>query len=66
MKRSLTIGSAVAVAAAVALLAAGCSSGSNAGSADKPVTITLWGSYGNGGNSTQQDALNKTLIPSFE
>ncbi len=66
MKRSLTIGSAVAVAAAVALLAAGCSSGSNAGSADKPVTITLWGSYGNGGNSTQQDALNKTLIPAFE
>lgn len=31
-----------------------------------PVTITFWGSYGNGGNSVQQDALNKTLIPVFE
>jgi len=30
------------------------------------VTITFWGSYGNGGNSTQQDALNNTLIPAFE
>ncbi|GMA95472.1 bicyclomycin resistance protein [Pseudolysinimonas kribbensis] len=26
----------------------------------------LLGAYGNGGNSTQQDALNKTLIPAFE
>src|SRR3569832_1335987 len=30
------------------------------------VTLTFWGSYGNGGNSTQQDALNNTLIPAFE
>jgi multiple sugar transport system substrate-binding protein len=30
------------------------------------VTITFWGAYGNGGNSTQQDALNNTLIPAFE
>lgn len=30
------------------------------------VTITFWGAYGNGGNSTQQDALNDTLIPAFE
>ncbi|RYE09562.1 MAG: extracellular solute-binding protein [Hyphomicrobiales bacterium] len=30
------------------------------------VTIEFWGSYGNGGNSTQQDALNDTLIPAFE
>lgn len=29
-------------------------------------TVTFWGSYGNGGNSTQQDALNNTLIPAFE
>jgi multiple sugar transport system substrate-binding protein len=67
MKRIGTIGSAVAIAASVALLAAGCSSGSTgSGSSNKPVTITFWGSYGNGGNSTQQDALNKTLIPAFE
>lgn len=30
------------------------------------VTVTFWGSYGNGGNSTQQDALNTILIPAFE
>ena len=30
------------------------------------VTITFWGAYGNGGNSTQHDALNNTLIPAFE
>lgn len=29
-------------------------------------TITFFGSYGNGGNSTQQDALNNVLIPAFE
>jgi multiple sugar transport system substrate-binding protein len=67
MKRSLRIGSAVAAAVSIALLAAGCSSTSpGEGTASKPVTITFWGAYGNGGNSTQQDALNKTLIPAFE
>ena len=69
MKRSITAGAAVATALAIALVATGCSSGagnSDDGSASKPVTITFWGSYGNGGNSTQQDALNKTLIPAFE
>jgi multiple sugar transport system substrate-binding protein len=30
------------------------------------VTVTFWGAYGNGGNSTQQDALNAALIPAFE
>lgn len=68
MKRSTTAGAAAATALAIALLATGCSSGG--GSTDsgstKPVTITFWGAYGNGGNSTQQDALNKTLIPAFE
>lgn len=29
-------------------------------------TVTFWGSYGNGGNSVQQDALNNVLIPAFE
>lgn len=31
-----------------------------------PVTLTFWGTYGNGGNKTQTDALNKTIIPAFE
>jgi multiple sugar transport system substrate-binding protein len=68
MKRSQRIGSSLAIAATVAVLAAGCSASSDtgAGTADDPVTITFWGSYGNGGNSAQQDALNKELIPAFE
>ncbi|MBX3438698.1 MAG: extracellular solute-binding protein [Planctomycetaceae bacterium] len=68
MKRSSKFGSAVAIAAALAVVATGCSATSSGdqGKPDSPVTITFWGSYGNGGNSTQQDALNKTLIPAFE
>ncbi|GAB3141550.1 extracellular solute-binding protein [Marisediminicola antarctica] len=65
MKRSTII--AVAVAATVAVSAAGCSTASEAeGTADDPVTLTFWGAYGNGGNSTQAEVLNDTLIPSFE
>ncbi len=55
---------AVAVMAAAALTVSGCSAAGD--SADGEVTLTFWGSYGNGGNSTQQDALNKVLIPAFE
>lgn len=68
MKRSRKLGLAVAAAATISLLAAGCTSSpsSSTGTKSNPVTITFWGSYGNGGNSTQQDALNKTLIPDFE
>lgn len=66
MKRSTRLGSAAAIAAAVALAVAGCSAGEPAGTADDPITLTFWGSYGNGGNSAQQEVLNETLIPSFE
>ena len=69
MKRSTKFGSALAIVASFALLATGCSANSGGGgdgTVDNPVTLTFWGSYGNGGNSTQQDALNKTLIPAFE
>ena len=31
-----------------------------------PVTLTMWGTYGNGGNTAQTDILTKTLIPKFE
>ena len=34
--------------------------------AAKPVTLTFWGTYGNGGNKTQTDALSQTIIPAFE
>jgi len=67
MKRSAQLGTIAALAASIALVASGCSSApATDGTADNPVTITFWGAYGNGGNSTQQDALNKTLIPEFE
>ncbi|MDN4597193.1 extracellular solute-binding protein [Leifsonia virtsii] len=68
MKRSTALAATAALAASIALIASGCSatSGSSGGSSDHPVTLTFWGSYGNGGNSAQQDALNKTLIPAFE
>ncbi|TAM70477.1 MAG: extracellular solute-binding protein [Microbacteriaceae bacterium] len=73
MKRSTALAAVAAMVASIAMLATGCSSTSSGstssgqdGSADHPVTLTFWGSYGNGGNSTQQDALNNTLIPAFE
>ncbi|HMH58269.1 MAG TPA: extracellular solute-binding protein, partial [Galbitalea sp.] len=65
MMRSRKLGLAVVTAAMVSLLAAGCSASTPTAKAS-PVTLTFWGAYGNGGNSTQQDALNKTLIPAFE
>jgi len=30
------------------------------------VTLTFWGTYGNGGNKAQTDVLNGTIIPAFE
>ena len=66
MKRSRLL-AATAVAASLALTATGCAAtGGDEGSSDEPVTITFWGSYGNGGNSAQQDVLESTLIPAFE
>lgn len=54
---------ALAVLAAAGLTLAGCTASADP---DAPVTITFWGSYGNGGNSAQQDVLQQTLIPAFE
>jgi multiple sugar transport system substrate-binding protein len=56
---------AVAVMGAVALAVSGCSA-AGAASDDDEATVTFWGSYGNGGNSAQQDALDNVLIPAFE
>lgn len=70
MKHNRLLG---AVAAALALALVGCS-GSAAPSATtaggsttpaEPVTLTFWGTYGNGGNTAQTKAL-ATLISSFE
>lgn len=65
-----------AAMAAAALAVTGCSAGSspNTSSPAEPgssapgesITITFWGSYGNGGNSAQQEILDATLIPAFE
>jgi len=46
------------------LVLGGCAA-SNSG-ADEPVTLTFWGTYGNGGNSAQTDVLENQLIPAFE
>lgn len=66
----------VVLVAAVAMLATACSSGGDgddgdAGSdtaddSESPVTLTLWGTYANGGNTAQTDVLNDTVIPAFE
>ena len=45
------------------LLLAGCSSPAET---DESVTLTFWGTYGNGGNSAQTDVLEDELIPAFE
>ncbi len=68
MKRSVHHSIAVGLAAATVAGLAACSSGAAAPqqAAKGPQTITMWGSYGNGGNSAQSDALNKQLIPAFE
>lgn len=67
MARRMTTFAALAASATLALTA--CSSGSGATGDDKadgPVTLTFWGTYGNGGNSAQTDMLEKTVIPAFE
>ncbi len=60
--RALMLG----VAALCASLLGACSSGSSPASSSGPVTLTFWGTYGNGGTKTQTDALNNTIIPAFE
>ncbi len=62
----LAIPVAAALLASLAIGACSSSSKSSTGSASSPVTLTFWGTYGNGGNTTQTDVLNKQLIPAFE
>ncbi|MDX6254595.1 MAG: hypothetical protein QOJ11_929 [Frankiales bacterium] len=45
---------------------AGAAATTAAAGSGKKVTLTFWGTYGNGGNKTQTDALSKTIIPAFE
>lgn len=60
----------VAALASLALTSACATQKSSNASATKasagPVTLTFWGTYGNGGNKTQTDALSQTIIPAFE
>ncbi len=48
---------------AAASTSAGASTGTDNGAS---VTLTFWGTYGNGGNKAQTDVLNGTIIPAFE
>lgn len=75
MKRTRARPVAVFAAAVCAsIIASGCSSSSSVstasgaatGTASSPVTLTFWGTYGNGGNKAQTGALNQTIIPAFE
>ncbi len=57
------------VASIAAIAMTGCSSSkksSTDASAAKPVTLTFWGTYGNGGNKAQTDVLSQSIIPAFE
>lgn len=68
---SSAAGSASTAAAAAASTPASSSnsaSGEPSSSAPTgpPVTLTMWGTYGNGGNTAQTDVLEKTLIPLYE
>ena len=69
MARRIPALAAIAAAATLSLSACGSSS-SSAGAPPSdpksPVTITMWGTYGNGGNSAQTDMLQKTIIPAFQ
>lgn len=72
----------VATAACAAVALAACSSSGSSGSTtsansgtagsggsattSSPVTLTFWGTYGNGGNKAQTSVLEKTIIPAFE
>lgn len=49
-----------------ALVATACSGSPATVRSGGPVTLTFWGTYGNGGNKAQTSVLNGTLIPAFE
>jgi multiple sugar transport system substrate-binding protein len=70
MKRiKVRLVASVAAALCATLVAGACSSSGpakSAGSASAPVTLTFWGTYGNGGNKAQTDVLSQTIIPAFE
>ena len=65
MKARMAIPVAAALLAALAVGACSSSGKASGNSADSPVTLTFWGTYGNGGNKAQTDVLNQ-LIPQFE
>lgn len=66
--RILGLASIAALALTTACSSAGAkdNTASRTAKSSEPVTLTLWGTYGNGGNKTQTDALSKTIVPAFE
>lgn len=57
---------ALVLAACASLAISGCGGSTSSGNSSGPVTLTFWGTYGNGGNKAETDALNKVIIPAFE
>lgn len=64
MKCSTRWGSAVALAASVALLATGVSAGSSSAATGNPVTVTFWHAYSEDGSEVK--TITNILIPRFE
>lgn len=58
--------SATVAVVILALLGSACSKSSGESADSGKVTLTFWGTYGNGGNKAQTSVLNGTLIPAFE
>ena len=57
---------ALALAVGASLIIGGCGGSSADSGSTGPVTLTFWGTYGNGGNKAETDALNQVIIPAFE
>jgi multiple sugar transport system substrate-binding protein len=56
----------LALVVGAGLVIGGCGGSSADSGSSGPVTLTFWGTYGNGGNKAETDALNKVIIPAFE
>ena len=64
--RHIRLASTLIAVTTAGLLLAGCSGGGSPSASGSDVTLTFWGTYGNGGNSAQTDELQNELIPAFE
>ncbi|APZ33380.1 maltose-binding protein [Microbacterium aurum] len=62
--RHTRFAAAGAIALVGGLVLSGCAASGD--DSNDQITLTFWGTYGNGGNSAQTDVLENELIPAFE